>query len=536
MGFWNLKTKSVLIVDDFPQMRSMLLAMLKNYEPKDVQQAGNGKEAIEKMENNRFDIVFCDYNLGDGQDGQQVLEEAKERKLLPYSTLFIMVTAENTNAMVMGAAEYMPDDYLAKPINKTVLMARLQKLLLKKQSLQALSDAMQNNDAVKTIKCCDELLAKDVKFKSEVLKIKSEFLLKLGRFDEALALAQDVIKERKLPWAMMVVGQVLLHNKDMHNAEMQFRDVISADKNFMPAYDCLAEVMKLNENYEEAQNVLLSAIKISPKSILRQRTLADVLDVNNENELLEKARKKVVDIGRSSCLKKSSDYTKLAKVYVTNGSANKAIEVLNETGKMFRGDDQVVLDSKVQLANVYKSTDNKGMYKETIEASLKLAEKDKSLARGDTAMELAAACMELGKVDQAKDLISSVVKEYSDDPALMNKVNQIYVDAGMAEEGEKLIAAAKAEVIKVNNEGVSLIKEGKISDAINLFQVAVREMPKNITINMNIATALYLAMKSGGFNQRVQEQIMDHLNNVFEREPHNAKAIDLRSKCLSISK
>ena len=129
MGFWNLKTKSVLIIDDFPQMRAMLSSMLKNYEPKEVHQAGNGKEALEKMSKHRFDIVLCDYNLGDGKDGQQVLEEAKYQKILPFYTLFIMVTAENTNAMVMGAAEHMPDAYLSKPINKTVLMSRMQKLL-----------------------------------------------------------------------------------------------------------------------------------------------------------------------------------------------------------------------------------------------------------------------------------------------------------------------------------------------------------------------------------------------------------------------
>jgi len=536
MGFWNLKTKSVLIIDDFPQMRAMLLSMIKNYEPKEVHQAGNGKDALEKMSKHRFDIVLCDYNLGDGKDGQQVLEEAKYQKILPFYTLFIMVTAENTNAMVMGAAEHMPDAYLSKPINKTVLLSRMQKLLAKKQALHPLSDAIENNNAAQAIKCCDELLAKDIKFKFEVLKIKCEYLLKLGKYDEALAIANDVIKERDIPWAMMVVGKVQMHNKDYHNAEMKFRDVIELDKKFMPGYDSLAEVMTLTENFEEAQTVLMDAIKVSPKSILRQRSLADVLDINDEKELLEKTRKKVVDIGRTSCLKQSTDYTKLAKAYVDNNSANKAIDILSETVKVFRGDDAVVLDSKVQLADVYKKTDNTALYKDAVEASLKLVSGNKKLAKGETAIELARACIDLGKVDEAKELVTSVVKDYSDDDELMGSISQMYADAGMAEEGEQLISTAKDEVIKINNEGVGLIKEGKISEAINLFQVAAREMPNNITVNLNVAMALYLNMKNTGFNERTQKQVFEYLDAIFERDTNNAKALDLRSKCLLLAK
>ena len=536
MSFWNLKTKSVLIIDDFPQMRAMLLSMIKNYEPKEVHQAGNGEEALEKMSKHHFDIVLCDYNLGDGKDGQQVLEEAKYQKILPFYTLFIMVTAENTNAMVMGAAEHMPDAYLSKPINKNVLLSRMQKLLAKKQALHPLSDAMENNNATQAIKCCDELLKKDIKFKFEILKVKCEYLLKLGKYDEALAIANDVIKERNIPWAMMVVGKIQMNNKDYYNAELQFREIIKLDKNFMPGYDSLAEVMKLTENFAEAQAVLMDAVKVSPKSILRQRSLADVLDINDEKALLEKTRKKVVDLGKVSCLKKSTDYTKLAKSYVDNNTPKKAIEILGQTGKVFRGDDEVVLSSKVQLADVYKQTNNAVMYKETVDASLKIVEKNKKLAKGEVAIELARACIDLGKVDESKDLISSVVKDYSDDEEIMKTIVQMYADAGMEEEGEKLISAAKGEVIKINNEGVGLIKEGKISDAINLFQMAAREMPNNITVNLNVAMALYLNMKNTGFNEKTQKQVFEYLDVIFERDTDNAKALDLRSKCLILEK
>ena len=67
MALWNLNGKSVLIVDDFPQMRSMLRSMIQSYGAKDIQQAANGEEAVEMMDGHRFDIIFCDYNLGEGK-------------------------------------------------------------------------------------------------------------------------------------------------------------------------------------------------------------------------------------------------------------------------------------------------------------------------------------------------------------------------------------------------------------------------------------------------------------------------------------
>jgi len=112
----------------------------------------------------------------------------------------------------------------------------------------------------------------------------------------------------------------------------------------------------------------------------------------------------------------------------------------------------------------------------------------------------------------------------------------MYADAGMAEEGEKVISDARAEVVKVNKEGVSLIKAGKISEAINLFQVAVKEMPNNVTINLNVAMALFLNMKSAGYNERTQKQVFEYLDVVFETDANNAKAMDLRSKCLLLEK
>ena len=134
MELWSLKNQNILIIDDFSEMRSMMRQMVTSLGAINISTARNGEEAIACMQKTRFDIVLCDYNLGDAKDGQQILEEAKHRKLINDFTLFLMITAENTSYMVMGAMEYFPDDYLNKPFTKTTLQARLRKLMDAKQA------------------------------------------------------------------------------------------------------------------------------------------------------------------------------------------------------------------------------------------------------------------------------------------------------------------------------------------------------------------------------------------------------------------
>ena len=171
-----------------------------------------------------------------------------------------------------------------------------------------------------------------------------------------------------------------------------------------------------------------------------------------------------------------------------------------------------------------------------MDAALKLASEKKSLLHGETAIDLAHSCMDLGKTDEAQEIITSVVKEFYENEDLMSKINELYEDFDMSSEGEKLISETKGEVIKLNNKGVGLIKDGKINEAIKLFQIAVKEMPEHTTINLNVAKALLLNMQKNGSNPRAQEQIHGHLNVVFKNDPDNEKALEIQTQCQELSK
>ena len=189
----NLKTKRVLVVDDFFNFRLTMKNMLRSFGINYIDDASTGEEAIRKLSLRRYDIIFCDYNLGPGKSGQQVLEEAKFREYINYSSIFIMVTAENTLEMIMGAAEYEPDDYLMKPFAKEVLAKKIINLVEKKENFKDIEKTLKESDYSQAINLCEKLMEKSPRNLSELMKLKGEILLKKGSYQEAAEFYEKVL-------------------------------------------------------------------------------------------------------------------------------------------------------------------------------------------------------------------------------------------------------------------------------------------------------------------------------------------------------
>ncbi|QSP94272.1 response regulator [Marinobacter salinisoli] len=99
--------------------------MLTSFGANNIEAVPHPAAAIQHCMYNAVDVVLCDYLLGNDRNGQHLLEELRHRKLLKRSSLFLMVTAETSKDVVMGARENQPDAYLTKPLNRTMLQKRL---------------------------------------------------------------------------------------------------------------------------------------------------------------------------------------------------------------------------------------------------------------------------------------------------------------------------------------------------------------------------------------------------------------------------
>ena len=131
----------LLIVDDFTDFRSALTGMLRQMGVVNIDAVATGEEALVLCRRNHYDVILHDYNLGKGKNGQQVLEELHHERLLPAHCVFVMISAESSQAMVLAALECEPDSYLTKPFNQASLQQRLDRLIAMKTALRPVLEA-----------------------------------------------------------------------------------------------------------------------------------------------------------------------------------------------------------------------------------------------------------------------------------------------------------------------------------------------------------------------------------------------------------
>jgi two-component system chemotaxis response regulator CheY len=117
----------ILIVDDSSTMRKILTNMLKKIGLTNISEAVNGKTALEKLQNGKFDLVFCDWNMP-GMRGIDLLKSVRaddKLKDLP----FVMVTAETMKDNIIQAVKAGVTSYIEKPFSAETVLQELNKIL-----------------------------------------------------------------------------------------------------------------------------------------------------------------------------------------------------------------------------------------------------------------------------------------------------------------------------------------------------------------------------------------------------------------------
>lgn len=515
----NLSDKTFLVVDDFADMRSVMRSLLRSLEVTRIDLAANGNEAISRMEKKHYDVVLCDYNLGPGKDGQQVLEEARHRQLLGLDSIFIMVTAESAREMVMAAVEYTPDSYLTKPFTAELLQTRLEKLFEKKAHLTEVNRAMLAKNYSAAIDELNLLISETPKNLSELLKLKAEICITAGHYDEALAIYQKILDEREVTWARLGLGKVFFHKKQYTEAERIFRELINVDRNLLEAYDWLAKTQMALERFQEAEKTLDAAIKISPRGLKRQCALGEIALANGNTERAEVAFNKAVNLAKHSVLNHPSLMAGLAKSLTANGKHDLALEIANKIERDFPHHEQTGFYQATALAIVKNNLGDK----QGAEKALKAAEqalKDAGGAVSPTmSLEMVKAYAALGDHQKATALLESAVANNHDDENFLASVKQVCQSAGFTAESEAVLKEIQQEVVRTNNKGVRLIQMGQYDAAIALLRKAAEDMPANKTINLNAAKALIMKMEQHGPTEAELQQVRVYIDRVQRAAP-----------------
>lgn len=523
MAALSLKNANTLIIDDFQGMRTMLRDFVKNMGVLQIETASNGRDAIGHITNNKFDIVICDYNLGAGANGQQVLEEAKLRSLVGVSTIWVMVTAEKTAEMVMGAAEIKPDDYLLKPINQVLLQSRLEKLMARKQSLGVVEAAIRAKDFGAAMGHCDQLLKTQAVNPQEIFRIKSDLLLTLGDYPAARTLFEAVLRQRSVPWAKTGLGKVLFHSNDFEGAAALFREVLAENSMYIEAADWLARAFEALGDLPRAQAVLQEAVKLSPNSPTRQKALGDTAVKAGALDVAQAAFEKTIKISEFSAHKSPAVYARLAEVFADKGESQEALNVLKRSKVDFRFNPTAALHTATAESRIYQKMGKTDLAQAAMATADQLAGQLAGKLAPELMVELARSHLQLGHKDKACEIFGQVIKNNHENSQLSSQIEAVFASAQMQDVGQALVQASRQEVIDINNQGVVLAKKGEFQQGVKLLRAAVKQLPSSEVMIINLCGLLIGMMSKEGYKDALAGEARELLERVHTLNPSNKK-------------
>lgn len=134
MAELNLSLK-VLVVDDMMSMRNIVKRALLSIGYRDIHDASNGEEALEKLKSGGFGFVLLDWNMP-VMSGIELLRTIRADSALQTLPV-LMITAEAKMENIMEAIQAGVSDYLVKPFSEQALQEKLQKIFQKKSKENA---------------------------------------------------------------------------------------------------------------------------------------------------------------------------------------------------------------------------------------------------------------------------------------------------------------------------------------------------------------------------------------------------------------
>ena len=137
------KTARVLIVDDEAHVRSMIAATLER-QGYQVVSASGGREALEALENDSFELILTDIVMQEG-NGLALLERIHAQN---PNVPVIMVTAIHDISVAIDSMRRGAYDYLLKPFERDHLVATVQRALDHRQAMQESKTYQQNLEQV----------------------------------------------------------------------------------------------------------------------------------------------------------------------------------------------------------------------------------------------------------------------------------------------------------------------------------------------------------------------------------------------------
>lgn len=267
------KTRA-LVVDGQPVSRNLLVAQLRDIGIGTIKNAGSPAEARELLNRGVFDFVICESNFpGVEETGHELLEDLRRERMLPYSTIFIMVTAEADYASVRDAAESVVDGYLLRPYSGQNLADRLQEARRRKLALSHIFNAIASGSVDEGIRLSVARVKARESYWRLCARLATELLLQSERLDEVQQLlksvTQDKDDDKDMAWARLALIRAHASRGELNIARRQAAALVENSPEYVDAYDVLGMLQVDQGDLPAALDTFRKASRLTPGCQIR---------------------------------------------------------------------------------------------------------------------------------------------------------------------------------------------------------------------------------------------------------------------------
>jgi Response regulators consisting of a CheY-like receiver domain and a winged-helix DNA-binding domain len=193
----------VLIVDDDPSLRQMIVDYLGDYEIQ-VTAVASGREIADVTAHQLIDLLILDLRMP-GEDGMDIARRIRADSNIPI----IMLTSRKEEADRVMALELGADDYLTKPFSPRELLARIRALLRRSRAHETVAEGLAKIRAYRFAGCELNVRLRRLKSpKGEVMTLRNAEFNLLAAF---LASPQRVLTRDQL------LGMSHLHSDEVYD-------------------------------------------------------------------------------------------------------------------------------------------------------------------------------------------------------------------------------------------------------------------------------------------------------------------------------
>ncbi|KQQ32424.1 transcriptional regulator [Duganella sp. Leaf126] len=500
---------SVLIVDPNPGMRGSLHNMLNQCEITRIEYAVGSGTAIRQLSKRQFDIVLCEYDLGNGnensgQDGQQLLEDLRHHRLIAPWSIFIMITSEGVYSRVIGAVELAPTDYVLKPFTVDALLQRIRRAVERRDIFWPVYRQVAAGDVRAAIASCREGEQANPRYGADYARLRAELLVSIDDLAEAEFVYQALLLTRPTAWARLGLARCQFGLGKLAEAQQTLTALLQEHPSFMAAYDVLARTLQALGQQQSAKKVLEDAVEISPHMVRRLRHLGEVAYASGDVGAAERAFKQVVSKARYSEFRDPEDHLKLVKTLVKKGDAHQAGNVIRDMERSLRSNADTETCRAIAAGMVQQMVGNLGAAATELTLAVNNLGNTRSLSSG-LKLDLVQRCLDV-KLDQQA---SSVMLDLMNDDASgvsMDEAVAVFEQAGRHDLAQGMGEQIRMQVGELLAHAAEKRAQGDLRAALDALNAGLRKAPANMALLPATASAMLGQLDAAGWEAPLADQ------------------------------